>query len=274
MFVKLCIKYNRDSDRYDIPAKNQELYPNGRIFRINKCKVIGKKTCSRCSIILKYFKSGAMTKMPRKNKDSNKNTADNKSIVINGDVNNSTIIIGDNSKLEKSESTEQQIEKTPAITPPPVVVGSQAETSKLIPFLCYAKENSIAVREFRERLKAENWIDPWFDEEDILPGQRWEESVIQAVHNSHAVMIFLSSIAVRKEGFFQKELKLSLDAAAEKPDGTIFIIPIRLDVCEVPERLLPYQYVDYFGDEAQRDHVYSSLIAALKIRARSLRIKI
>jgi hypothetical protein len=186
-------------------------------------------------------------------------------------VNNSNIIIGDNSRLSTSVPTGQP-EKLP-VSAPQSVVGSEAAGSKLIPFLCYAKENSTAVREFREHMKVEPWIDPWFDEEDILPGQMWEERVTEAVHNSHAVIVFLSSIAVKSEGFFQKELKLALDAAAEKPDGTIFIIPIRLDACDVPERLMPYQYVDYFGNEAHKDHVYSSLIAALKIRAENLGIK-
>ena len=210
--------------------------------------------------------------MPRKNKVPNKNTAGDKSIIINGDVNNSNIIIGDNSSLTASVPSHQP--EKPSISTPRSVVESEFLGFKLIPFLCYAKENSIGVREFRERLKTEDWIDPWFDEEDILPGQMWEESVVEAVHNSHAVIVFLSSIAVRKEGFFHKELKLALDAAAEKPDGTIFIIPIRLDVCDVPDRLRPYQYVDYFGDEAHKDHVYSSLIAALKIRAENLGIKL
>ena len=183
-------------------------------------------------------------------------------------VNHIKIVIGDNSSLNPSVLTDQQPAKTPQL-----IVESDAGSSKLIPFLCYAKENSQEVREFRERLRAESWIDPWFDEEDILPGQKWEESVTDAVQSSHAVIVFLSSIAVRTEGFFQKELKLALDAAAEKPDQTIFIIPIRLDACDVPERLLPYQYVDYFGDEAHKDHVYSSLIAALKSRAENLGIK-
>ena len=53
---------------------------------------------------------------------------------------------------------------------------------KLIPFLCYAKENVEIVRQLAARLKAEGWIDPWFDEEDILPGQKWEDRVVQAVH--------------------------------------------------------------------------------------------
>jgi len=210
--------------------------------------------------------------MPSKDEIPNKNTAGDKNIIINGNVNNSNIIIGDNSSLTASVPTGQPPEKLPASTSPSIV-ESESAGSKLIPFLCYAKENSIAVREFRERMRAETWIDPWFDEEDILPGQKWEGSVTEAVHNSHAVIVFLSSIAVRKEGFFHKELKLALDAAAEKPDGTIFIIPIRLDACEVPERLQPYQYVDYFGDEAHKNHVYSSLIAALKIRAENLGIK-
>lgn len=206
--------------------------------------------------------------MSQKNKTPNKITAGDKSIIINGDVSNSNIIIGDNSSLNVSS----QSEKLPA-SMPASVVGSEATTSKLIPFLCYAKENSTHVREFRERLKGEVWVDPWFDEEDILPGQMWEGSVVEAVHNSHAVIIFLSTIAVRQEGFFHKELKLALDAAAEKPDGTIFIIPIRLDNCDVPDRLQPYQYVDYFGDEEHKDRVYSNLIKALKIRAGTLGIK-
>ena len=210
--------------------------------------------------------------MPSKKKTPNKNTAGDNSIIINGDMNNSTIIIGDNSSLNPSAPSQQKTEKPSERVLQPVV-PSESTNSKLSPFLCYAKENSAGVREFRERLRAESWVDPWFDEEDILPGQMWEGSVTDAVHNSHAVIIFLSSFAIRTEGFFHKELKLALDAAAEKPDGTIFIIPIRLDECEVPERLRPYQYVDYFGDAEHKDRVYSNLIKALKIRAENLGIK-
>ena len=210
--------------------------------------------------------------MPNSDKDENDNTSGDDSIIINGDVSNSTIIIGDNSRLTPSVSSDK-IEKPPASSIQ-MVVGSEYSGSKLIPFLCYSKENSTGVREFRERLKAETWIDPWFDEEDILPGEKWEYLVTEAVHNSHAVIIFLSSLAVRTEGFFHVELKHALDSAAEKPDGTIFIIPIRLDACEVPDRLQPYQYVDYFGDAEHKDRVYISLIKALKVRAKDLGIQV
>ena len=83
---------------------------------------------------------------------------------------------------------------------------SNPAQEKLIPFLCYAKENQMVIREFSKRLKAEGWIDPWFDEEDILPGQVWQDSVVNAVRKSHAVIVFLSAVAVISEGFFQKEL--------------------------------------------------------------------
>jgi hypothetical protein len=144
---------------------------------------------------------------------------------------------------------------------------------KLIPFLCYSKENVATIRQLAERLKTEGWIDPWFDEEDILPDQKWEDRVVSAVRESHAVIVLLSKIAVESEGFFHKELTLALDTAEEKPEGTIFIIPIRLDICDVPQRLTQYQYVDYFGDEIQKERVYNNLMASLKLRAEGLAIK-
>ena len=144
----------------------------------------------------------------------------------------------------------------------------------LIPFLCYSKGDKTIVREFCARLKREGWIDPWFDEEDILPGQKWQDSVIDAVRQCHAVIIFLSKAGVAHEGFFQKELNLALDTANEKPADTIFIIPLRLEECNVPDRLLPYQYVDYFGDNAAKLRVYESLLASLKLRARGLGIAV
>jgi hypothetical protein len=85
--------------------------------------------------------------------------------------------------------------------------------------------------------------------------------------------VFLSKVAVASEGFFQKELTLALDTAEEKPEGMIFIIPIRLDICDVPMRLAPYQYVDFFGDNLKKERVYKNLLASLKLRAEGLDIK-
>ena len=158
--------------------------------------------------------------------------------------------------------------------PQETTAGTETKSQKLIPFLAYSKINKTPVRRFAARLRSEGWIDPWIDEEDILPGQVWQNSVIMGVRRSHAVIIFLSNEAVASEGFFQREIKLALDTAAEKPDGTIFIIPIRLNDCEVPEMLKKFQYVDYFGSAENKERVYASLIISLKLRAETLGIKV
>ena len=146
--------------------------------------------------------------------------------------------------------------------------------NKLIPFISYSKIDTTHVREFAAKLKSEGWIDPWFDEEDILPGQVWQDRVTNGVSNSHAVIILLSKAAVASEGYFHKEVKLALETAAEKPEGTIFIIPIRLDECAVPMMLQKYQYVDYFGSDWQKERTYTNLITSLKMRAEHLGFKV
>jgi hypothetical protein len=72
----------------------------------------------------------------------------------------------------------------------------------------------------------------------------------------------LSSRSVRKEGYIQKEIKLALDIAEEKPEGTIFIIPVKLDSCELPLRLQNWQWVDWRNVDA-----YDRVLRALRARA-------
>ena len=74
--------------------------------------------------------------------------------------------------------------------------------------------------------------------------------------------VCLSSQSVRKEGFLQKEIKFALDVADEKPEGTIFIIPVKLDECQLPGRLRHWQWVNYFEEDG-----YSRILRALRSRA-------
>ena len=63
--------------------------------------------------------------------------------------------------------------------------------------------------------------------------QHWlrRNEIDKALDNSDAVIVTLSTGSVSKEGYVQKELRFVLDIALEKPDGTIFILPLRLDDC-------------------------------------------
>src|SRR5512143_1939911 len=104
-------------------------------------------------------------------------------------------------------------------------------------FLCHASQDKAKVRELNRRLLAEPWIDPWLDEEKLLPGQDWDLEIEKAVEASDAVIVCISKQSVTKEGYIQKEIRKVLDIALEKPDETIFIIPLRLDECDLPRRL-------------------------------------
>jgi hypothetical protein len=50
--------------------------------------------------------------------------------------------------------------------------------------------------------------------------------------------------------------------ADEKPEGTIFLIPLRLEECEMPERLRRWHWVNYFKKRG-----YKKLVDALQKRA-------
>lgn len=136
-------------------------------------------------------------------------------------------------------------------------------------FLCHASQDKLVARELYQRLFSEGWIDPWLDEEKLLPGQDWDMEIEKAVEDADAIIVCLSNKSVTKEGYIQRELKFALDIALEKPEGTIFIIPLRLDDCVPPRRLRAWQYVDYYP-LARRELAYSRLLKALTLKTNSL----
>lgn len=80
------------------------------------------------------------------------------------------------------------------------------------------------------------------------------------------MIVCLSKSSVNKEGYIQKELKKALDISDQKPEGMIFIIPLRLQSVELPHRLHSWQYTDYFPAE-HKIKCYKQLIASLQLRA-------
>jgi formylglycine-generating enzyme required for sulfatase activity len=143
-----------------------------------------------------------------------------------------------------------------------------ADTRRLKVFLCHASQDKPAVRELYKRLAAEKWIDPWLDEENLLPGQDFDLEIYKAARDSDSIIICLSKVSVAKEGYVNKEIRRALDAANEKPEGAIYIIPLRLDDCTPSfERLKQLHYADYFTPNA-----HEKLIKSLRLRADALKI--
>jgi formylglycine-generating enzyme required for sulfatase activity len=138
-------------------------------------------------------------------------------------------------------------------------------------FLCHSSHDKQVVREVYKKLNSEGWIDPWLDAEKLLPGQDWNLEIEKAVETSHIVLVFLSNSSVNKEGYIQRELRLVLDVALNMPEETIFVIPVKLEECQIPRRLQSWQWLTYFPPE-ERANAYERLLKSLKIRTDKLGI--
>jgi tetratricopeptide (TPR) repeat protein len=128
-------------------------------------------------------------------------------------------------------------------------------------FLCHASDDKTKVHSLYSKLTADGF-DTWLDEENLLPGQEWQIEIPKAVQNTDVVIVCLSKKFIVKEGYGQKEIKLALDVADEKPEGTIFLIPAKLEECKVPDRLIRWQWVELFKQKG-----YMKLKRALNSRA-------
>ena len=127
-------------------------------------------------------------------------------------------------------------------------------------FLCHADVDHKPVRALYDRLVADG-VDAWLDKENILPGQAWDYEIRKAVRESDAILVCLSK-QFNQAGYRQKEVRLALDVAMEKPEGAIFIIPARLEECETLESLRPWNWVNLFESDG-----YDKLMRALNVQA-------
>ena len=136
---------------------------------------------------------------------------------------------------------------------------------KIRVFLCHSKRDKDYVKALYNRL-VELGCDPWLDEEKLLPGQKWAKEIPLAIKASHVFLVCLSADSVTKRGFVQKEIKMALDVAEEIPEGDIFIIPIKIQPCAVPDSLSKYHWLETYQAG------YSKLIASLARQAKKLRL--
>ena len=123
-------------------------------------------------------------------------------------------------------------------------------------FLAHASEDKDSVTALYSRLKASGF-DPWLDKMDLLPGQNWQAEIPKAIKDSDVFIACLSQQSVAKQGYVQREFRMALNAMANRPPGQIFLIPVRLDDCQIPElrqeeygiSLTDYQWVNLYESD-------------------------
>jgi len=125
--------------------------------------------------------------------------------------------------------------------------GYRFEPSRLPQvFLAYASEDVASAHRLYADLQG--WgFGPWMDVRKLLPGQNWPRAIERAIETSDFFIACFSAHSVNKRGEFQAEVRYALDCARRAPLDEVFVLPVRLDGCGVPERIRrEYQYVDLF----------------------------
>lgn len=120
-------------------------------------------------------------------------------------------------------------------------------------FLCYAKEDKPQIEELYNRLKQAGFA-PWMDKVDLIGGEEWRPTIQNAIKQAHFFLACVSRHWVPtnpddRKRFFRREIQTALDVLPELPPGGIFIIPVRLEECEVPESLSLFQWINLFEPE-------------------------
>ena len=134
-------------------------------------------------------------------------------------------------------------------------------------FLAYAREDQEQVFQLYDQLKNRGF-DPWVYKIDLVPGQLWRTEIPESIKSAKVFLACLSKVAVAKESYLQREFRIALSAYADLSPGTLYLVPVRLDDCEVPDlhlsdlelKLSDFQWVDLFEENG-----FDRLVGAIEL---------
>lgn len=133
-------------------------------------------------------------------------------------------------------------------------------------FLCYSEEDFERVDKLYDQIKAAGWR-PWLDERDILPGEKRKQAIEDAIIESDFFLACLSDDVARRRGRVQREIRDALDVLQNLLEDDIYLIPVLLEECALPERLKEFQPVRLYR-EGGFDNLIRALNAGLHRRLR------
>ena len=115
-------------------------------------------------------------------------------------------------------------------------------------FISYAREDAASALRLYSDLR-EFGLQPWLDQEDLLPGQNWRVAVTRAIEDSRYFIAVISSRSVNRRGFVNKEIVEALEILDTFPEADVYLIPARLDECQPSHtKLRSLNWVDMFPD--------------------------
>jgi hypothetical protein len=125
-------------------------------------------------------------------------------------------------------------------------------------FISYAREDSRRVDALQQTLQAVG-VPVWRDTADLWPGEDWRMKIRHAITEHALVFIacFSQASISRVKGYYNEELVLAIEQLRLRPLDNPWLIPVRFDECEIPDRdigggrtLMSIQCADLFGEHS------------------------
>jgi DNA-binding SARP family transcriptional activator len=136
-------------------------------------------------------------------------------------------------------------------------------------FISYVREDSRRVDVLQQTLQAAG-VPVWRDTADLRPGEDWRIKIRRAITDNALVFIacFSRASIARVKGYQNEELVLAVEQLRLRPPDNPWLIPVRFDECEIPDRdigggrtLTSIQRADLFGEHS--DEGTARLVASV-----------
>ena len=137
-------------------------------------------------------------------------------------------------------------------------------------FLSYVRQDSTQVERLQRALQ-EAGIPVWRDKTDLWPGEDWQAKIREAITDDALAFIacFSGNSLARIKSYQNEELALAVEQLRLRQPEQPWLIPVRFDDCQIPERdlgggrrLSSLHWIDLFGDAF--DEGTARLVAAIR----------
>ena len=136
-------------------------------------------------------------------------------------------------------------------------------------FISYVREDARRINYLQRTLEAVG-IPVWRDTANLWPGEDWRIKIRRAITDNALVFIacFSRASIARVKGYQNEELVLAVEQLRLRPPDNPWLIPVRFDECEIPDRdigggrtLTSIQRADLFGEHS--DEGTARLVASV-----------
>jgi hypothetical protein len=128
--------------------------------------------------------------------------------------------------------------------------------SKPTALISYSRKDRETVDGLARRLSSRG-IRTWMDTKQIIGGY-WQTEIKRGLRHSNFFIACLSRNTAQPGDVLRFEYASALEIQQERLEGDIFIVPVRLEPCEIPEAFSKFQTIDLY-DQAGWDNLLRAL---------------